>query len=328
MLRLAEQKSKGSIVAEPRQVVGKVFRDRITAVDSARKAAGQELSKYAAAIPDEKLANVRYNILDRIKEVPGLENAQMKLINGKHQLDFKNTLLEGDDAAIKELTDYFNTAASKKAQGMHLYRQKLFEDLGLKSSTRVKPIESTNDKAIEAIRKGLSDTLDGANDQYKAVNKKYATLENAMKDVRAKLKPVKGAEGDILNLKLAQLSRRLTSNADADMRALLAQIEAAAKSVGFDDGLDVVQLQEILNIIDKYFDIAPQTGFSKQITKGVTESLPMSKRDLMSKALERIVEKTIDPRSSDVVRQKVIKDLIEELLTKGVTSAKAIFTRL
>lgn len=298
--------------ADPADVVGQEFLSKYKVVDAARKKAGKTLTKYAKQIPASRLKNVNTQILNKLKGIPGLENIKMRITRNGWDLDFRKTNLSRNKTAQSDIISALRDATKRDGQGLHRLRQELFDELNLKSSTRVKQVETLEDKALNGIRQALSDVLDASNDQYKALNSNYAFYENSLKGFRNKLKAVDGADEDILSMRLSEIARRLTSNASSDAQNILRQLEQAAQKAGVKNTVDIVDLQEMLNIVDSYYDIAKKTGFKKQSAEAIRTAIP-SKRDLINKAGEYLLEKTADFRQSDAVRQKALETMLEML---------------
>jgi len=311
---IAKKVVLGDTKRHPKEVMGKEFLNKYRKVENLRKSAGARLGEYTKNIKNIKPKDARFTIFNRIKEVPGLEGLTAKLTNKGYVLDFTNTTLSRNKTAQKEILSTWNDAAGRKALGMHNLRQELFEDMGRKSATMIKKIEGTDDKAMEAIRKGLSDILDNSNSQYKSLNSKFVVYENSLKKVRRALKPVEGANDEIIGKRLSQLARRLTSNADADVSFALNQIEGALKTAGIKSDIDLEELQELLNIIVKIFNVEKSTGFAKQIEGGISKAIPISKRDLLSKVVSETLENTADIRQTPAVIQEALENLIRNLV--------------
>jgi hypothetical protein len=298
---------------KPFEVAGKEFFDLYKKVDSARKNAGKKLGDYTKNILPEKLKNTKTNILNRLKQVEGLESIELRLFDNKWELDFSNTRLSTNKKAQKEIEFAFQNASKRNARQQHLYRQELFDILGVRDAKRVKELKTTADKGLEAVRQGIADTLSQANSQYKKLNKNYVELENAMKSSRRALgKSLKGSD-KVKAQKFGQILRRTTSNASADSLSIIEDLQNAIKILGGKNNIDLVQLQDILNIIEKYFDITQRTSLKGQ-TGDMLGNMPTSVKDISVGVLKKAGNFIIgDMKKTDATRIQAISDLINSL---------------
>lgn len=177
-------------------------------------------------------------------------------------MDFKNTTLatsltKSDRNAIQKVF----TSAIKDSTGKqkHLLRQELFEILGGKKKALTN-ITDTQEKAFDAIRKGLSDVLEMKNPQYKALSNEYRKIIQPLSEMRRFMKSLPDATEDILDMKAGLLARRLTSNAQSNpqIRQMLRNLD---KATGGKTADSVEAMQDLYNILDKYYNIAGKTGF-------------------------------------------------------------------
>jgi hypothetical protein len=115
-----------------------------------------------------------------------------------------------------------------------------------------------------------------------------------------------GIDEDILDMSAGLLARRLTSLAPSNpqLRQILRNIDTILKT---DGSSNLENLQNVYNILDKYYDIAAKTGFQGQIKSAIEKS--------SGGALGRIVG-VVEKYAGETpaVRQKAIEDLLEEIL--------------
>jgi hypothetical protein len=245
-------------------------------------------------------------VFNNLKKVGGLDGLK---INKKGVLDFTDTVLTtAETRADRNAIQSMFTNALKKGTGKqkHLLRQELFEVLGGKKKSLTN-LTDTQEKAYEAIRKGLSDVLEGKNDQYKTLSNDYRKLIEPLKEMRKFMKNVAGADDDILDMSAGLLARRITSNAASNpqIRKILRAMDNATKEKG-KVSLSVETLQDFYNVLDKYYDIAGKTSFQGQVKAGIESATgPI---DYAMKQIGNITGETV------AVRQKALERIIEEAL--------------
>ncbi len=297
----------GDTTVDPREIVGKPIVNRIKALEQGRQKVGAKLGEVAqdlGTVTKKDLASPVYNSL---RKVPGLKGLG---IDKKGILDFDNTVLASSlsKADRKAIQSSFDEAIKGgTGQQKHLFRQELFEVLGGKKKSLTN-MTDTQEKALDAIRSGLSTVLESKNPMYKKLSAQYRELITPLKDMRKLLKANDpNLEEDILSMKAGLLARRLTSNAGsgADVKNILkAMDEAIGKKSA--SAVKVQDIQELYNVLDKYYDIAPATGFQGGVKRGVEGATGF--RAYFSKLIGDLAGET------PAVRQKALEKILEEVL--------------
>lgn len=290
----------------PIEVVGKPIVNRIKELESARGTIGQKLGEVADTLGTVTTKEAYPTVFNSLKKVGGLNGLK---INSRGILDFTDTVLAtaGSASDRKAIQSIFNSAIKNgTGKQKHLLRQELFEILGGKKKS-LTALTDTQEKAYEAIRKGLSDVLDTKNTKYKALNQQYAKVAQPLQDMRKYMKNVAGASEDILDMNAGLIARRLTSfsKSNPEIRNVLKAMDEATKTKGT-ARLSVENLQDFYNILDRYYDIAGKTGFQGQVKAGVESASGF--RDAISKAVGDVIGKT------DAVKRKAIEDALSEAL--------------
>jgi len=292
----------GNKKIDPIEVVGKPIVAKLKESEKLKNIVGKQLtdvSKNLGIVTKPELTNA---VLLRLQQVPGMENITLK----GNTLDFKNTTLasqltKSDRATIQKAFEQ----ATKWGDGekAHKFRQELFEILGGKKKS-LETMTATQEESLNAIRKGLADVLDTKNTQYKALNETYAKLAQPVSEMRKLMKGLAPDDPeDILNMSAGLLARRITSAApsNANVRMILRSLDEVVPS----DTLGRVEsLQDFYNILNKYYDIAPRTGF-QNLTKEAVDSSMVSK--ITGKVGEYLGK-------TDATRQKAFKEFIESTL--------------
>jgi hypothetical protein len=295
--------ASGISKVRPEEVVGKPITLALKNLEKVKTTVGKKLgdvAKNLGVVSREELLEPVFN------KLKGVING-LTVKNGK--LNFSNTVLstvetKADRKAIQSIFEQ----ATKWGTGekKHKLRQELFEILGGKKKSLTN-ITATQEKAYEAIRQALSDVLDTKNPLYKSLNTEYAKIMSPLSELR-KIMRATGADDDILDMSAGLLARRLTSNASSNpqLRQILRNIDEVLTSKGLATS-NVEGLQDIFNILNKYYDISAPTGFQGQIKSAI----PKSSGDLMSRAYDAATALT---KETPAVRKKALEDFLDDLL--------------
>lgn len=288
--------------SDPAIHVGQEFRDRITKLEDLKQNIGQKLGNYVKGMSREQIPNVETTVLTKMEEVPGLKGLNIDELG---KLDFINTTLSGsqtagDRAAIQKA---FDDIIGRDPYQLHRYRQELFEILGGKKKSLAN-ITDTQEKAFNAIRQGISDSLDSANPRYAALNKQYAQILSPLQEIGKYFKNANGMTEDLLNMKAAMLARRLTSNAmsNPEIRNIINMMEdvLAKNGIKFNSKIDTVQ--EFYNALSRYLDITKDTSLAGQVKQGLEG--PGSIKESVVQAVRGVAGKT------DATRKKALEKML------------------
>ena len=311
LVRSVQKFAAGSKTANPLEVVGKPMIQGLKTAQLKANTIGANLGKVADKLPMVTSKQVTTQVFNSLKKVRGLEGLTVSK-NGV--LNFKNTTLatagtKADRMAIQKIfTDAVKTGTGKQK---HLLRQELFEILGGKKSGGLQ-ITGTQERAFEAVRKGLSNTLDDLNPTYKSLNMQFAQTISPVKQLQKLLKSA-GVDDDLLNMKAGILARRITSFAKSnpEIRQILRDLDKVIGKQGTTSA-SIEQLQDVYNILDKYYDIAGQTSFQGQVTAGVVKAA--GGKGGFSRAVDLVegqVGKLVGETS--IVKQRAIEAVLKDL---------------
>jgi hypothetical protein len=307
LFKVVEDFATGKTKTNPIEVVGKPIVDRIKDLESKATTIGKQLGDTANKLPDVTDIEIQPVVLGELQKVNGLRGLK---VADDGVLDFTDTSLasalsKSDQNAIQSA--YETAIKSGTGKSKHLLRQELFEILGGKKKSLTN-ITDTQEKAYEAIRKGLSDVLETKNASYKKLSNEYRKTIQPLQDIRRFMKNVAGADEDILDMSAGLLARRLTSNAGSNpqLRQILRNLDNATKVKG-KTSLNIENLQDFYNVLEKYYpEITSKTSLKGQV-EGAIESVG-GIGDLAVKVGEKIIGR------SDAVKRKVLRDAIIDAL--------------
>src|SRR3990167_691146 len=303
---VTKQFAEGKTKTNPIEVVGKPIVTRLKELEQARVKVGAKLGEVADNLGVVTREELFPTIFQRLRKVSGLEKLGVDNVG---RLNFKNTVLAtAETVSDRKAIQSIFADAVKWGQGKnkHLLRQELFESLGGKKSASIK-LTATQEKAYQAIRQGLSDVLESKNVGYKNLSNQYRKIISPLQAMRKMMK-VAGEADDVLDMSAGLLARRLTSMAQSNpqIRAILNAMDKATKKAG-KTRLSVETLQDFYNILEKYYDIAPKTGFQAQVRQGVEKAV--------SRPLNFIGEQIKGfAGETTAVRQKALEKILNEIL--------------
>lgn len=301
LIESVQKFASGESKVNPIEIVGKPIVNRIKELETKKLNIGKKLGEVSKQLGDVSEAESVFPIYDKLKQVPGLSGLRFSETGG---LDFSNTVLASAETASdrRAITRIFDEATrASSGEQKHLLRQELFESLGGKKKAGVQ-LTGTQEKAYEAIRSGLSDILDSKNSQYKKLNDEYRKIVQPLNGI---YKFVKTGDENIANLSAGLIARRLTSASQSNptVRSVLKALDNATKITG-KSRISTETLQDVYNILNKYYDIAPKTGFQNLVKEGVSNTGVIGK---VSEAVGSLVGKT------NAVRQKALENLLNDI---------------
>lgn len=263
----------GDSQIHPEQIVGSPIAKRLKTLDTQADEIGAELGAVAKTFTGKVTAPESASaVMSQLKKVRGLSGLK---VSSKGILSFKDTTLSSAlSVSDRKAVQKAFTAAIRPSTGVqkHRLRQELFEILGGKKRS-LKEMTETQENAFDAIRQGLSDVLETKDGRYKTLSKEFAEVSGALRDMRKFMKVNGNTDEDILEMSAGLLARRLTSNAPSqnDLRVLLRRIDKIGRGKGKTE-ISTEALQNLYNVLNKYYDITPKTAFQGEISAGIRKA--------------------------------------------------------
>ncbi len=324
MVQVAEDVQNGKMDVDPLDIVGEPIRKKVLILSENADEIGKKLGETARNLKEVKNPELEKAVLERLKKTSGLRGLKVEDVvdelgkkkfdaNGDpiRKLNFDETTLMS--RANKAERDAIQTAfdeATRSGTGVskHLYRQELFEILDGKKKS-LSTLTDTQEKALDAIRGGLSDVLETKNAGYKDLSNQYRKIVQPLSELRKLAKNIDPNNStDILDEAAGNLARRLTSNASSkvQIKKVLQQIDEATSAKGT-TLKETQDLMDAYNVISKYYNIAGGTSLEGINMRTMMKSLKAS--GVADKVLE-IVDQ-YGGTTSAVKRQKLM-DLLDE----------------
>ena len=307
---------------DPATVGGSHLQGRISEAKKLADSIGGELGAVTGKLTGVEIPNASADVITRLQEVPGLKGLK---IGEKGGLDFSRTSLASklNAGEANQINTAFEHLQGGDVEKLHLFRQELFEYLGGKKKANIQTTD-TVDKAFEAIRRGLGDSIDSVSPEYKALNKKYAQIADPLMRLKKFYRGLEGASYDILDERSGILMRRLTSNAPSgqELKASIEKLNAILAENGMKSNVNLQRIQDFQNALERYYDISKDTGFAGQTGVGISRA---------SSGINRIVDPMIDlitknSGNTPAVKQKALEELLGVSETRLGTQAADIVT--
>lgn len=324
MVQIADDVQNGKRGVDPLDVVGEPIRNKVINLSERADEIGIKLGETARNLKNVKNSELEKSVLERLKKTSGLRGLKVEDVldelgkktfdaNGDpiRKLNFDETTLMS--RANKAERDAIQTAfeeSTRSGTGVskHLYRQELFEILDGKKKS-LSTLTDTQEKALDAIRGGLSDVLETKNAGYKDLSNQYRKIVQPLSELRKLAKNIDPNNStDILDEAAGNLARRLTSNASSkvQIKKVLQQIDDATSAKGT-TLQETTDLMDAYNVISKYYNIAGDTSLEGINMRTMIKSLKAS--GATDKVLEILDQ--YGGSTSAVKRQKLL-DLLDE----------------
>jgi hypothetical protein len=308
----------GNRSVSPFEVVGKPIVNRLKTLDTQVKKYASELDTVAQDLKNVSLADVS-KIDTAVME--GLNKLQIGV--KKEGLDFVGSSLEGIGSSGKIVDNVFKRLQEAR-DAFDLHNLKKYIDANVSYGKRVEGLDAGAERLLKTWRKAIDDTLDTQFIEYNKVNTELAKRISPLEDLKSILKNTDGLDTDLLSEKAGIIARRITSAAasNPEIKQVLRNLDQFTSTTGKTLG-KIENLQDLYNILNKYYDIAPKTGFQNLVKEGVNVGGGLT---------EQVIDKVKGfAGSTNATRQKALENYLDELLnpakakipTKVMNSTKA-----
>lgn len=322
MVENASRFAEDNLLYDPAKVVGDKVLDKYKDLKSLKSEYGKKLDAIASSLPKvnkgdimtpetkglmkKKLAD---DIIKPLTSTPGFSG--IKYDPKTFKLIFDDTTLSTDMLASdkkviqKAFNDVINT---KDPSQLHKKRQGLLKFIG--GAGQKFEITQLQRNAINSMRQGMSDVLDGLNSEYKNINKYYSEIAKSLGNVDNWFKGLDDAPEDLLKIRSSNLARRITSYAKSKPEILDHLRKADDVLKYFEKGsakYDIAKLQQILDKISKYYDISGNNSLGGIL--GSVRGIPITKNGMFVKILESIMGQY---NPTEQTAQHAIKQLLSK----------------
>lgn len=308
----------GNKSVSPFEVVGKPIVNRLKTLDTQVKSYATQLDSVAKDLKGVSLTDV--SKIDTAV-MDGLNKLQVGIKKGG--LDFVGSSLEGIGSSGKIVDNVFKRLQEAR-DAFDLHNLKKYIDANVSYGKRVEGLDAGAERLLKTWRKAIDDTLDTQFIEYNKVNTELAKRISPLEDLKSILKNTDGLDTDLLSEKAGIIARRITSAAasNPEIKQVLRNLDQFTSTTGKTLG-KIENLQDLYNTLNKYYDIAPKTGFQNLVKEGVNVGGGLT---------EQVIDKVKGfAGSTNATRQKALENYLDELLnpakakipTKVMNSTKA-----
>lgn len=303
LIQTIKNYAAGDKSVSPFEIVGKPIVNRLKTLDTQVKEYATQLDSVAQDLKGISLGDVS-KIDDSV--IKGLNKLQIGIKKGG--LDFVGSSLEGVGSSGKIVENVFKRLQDAR-DAFDLHNLKKFIDANVSYGKRVEGLDAGAERLLKTWRKSIDDTLDTQFTEYNTVNTELAKRISPLEDLKNILKNTDGLDADLLSQKAGIIARRITSAAasNPEIKQVLRNLDSFTNGKGKTLG-KIENLQDLYNVLNKYYDIAPKTGFQNLVKEGVGS--PAGIVDQATEKIKGLVGGT------NATRQKALEDYLSELLTK------------
>lgn len=293
----------GKSKTSPFEVVGRPIVTRLKTLDEQVKNFASELDTVAQNLKGKvvnDLTKIQGSVLD------GLDKLQIRIADGG--LDFTGSTLEGIGNSGKIIDNVYKRI-EKANDAFDLHNLKKYIDANVSYGKRVEGLDAGAERLLKTWRKAIDNTLDTQFTAYNKVNTELTKRIAPLEDLKGILKNADGLDTDLLSEKAGIIARRITSAAasNPEIKQVLRNLDKFTSAKGKTLG-KIENLQDLYNVLNKYYDIAPKTGFQNLVKEGTAEATGLY--DEVAGKIKGFAGGT------NATRQKALEDYLAELLTK------------
>lgn len=293
----------GQSKTSPFEVVGKPIVTRLKTLDTQVKNFATQLDTVAQGLKGQAINNSK-KIQDAVAD--GISRLQIGITD--KGLDFAGSTLEGIGNSGKIVDNVYRRIQTAN-DAFALHNLKKYIDANVSYGKRIEGLDAGAERLLKTWRKAIDDTLDTQFTAYNKVNTELTKRISPLEDLKGILKNADGLDTDLLSEKAGIIARRITSAAasNPEIKQVLRNLDKFTSAKG-ETLVKIENLQDLYNVLNKYYDIAPKTGFQNLVKEGVNSP---------SGITDRVVEavKNFSGQTSGT-RQKALEEYLEELLTK------------
>lgn len=293
----------GQSKISPFEVVGKPIVVRLKTLDEQVKNFASELDTVAQNLKGKAvndLTKIQGSVLD------GLDKLQIRIADGG--LDFTGSTLEGIGNSGKIIDNVYKRIEKAK-DAFDLHNLKKYIDANVSYGKRVEGLDAGAERLLKTWRKAIDDTLDTQFTAYNKVNTELTKRIAPLEDLKGILKNADGLDTDLLSEKAGIIARRITSAAasNPEIKQVLRNLDKFTSAKGKTLG-KIENLQDLYNVLNKYYDIAPKTGFQNLVKEGTAQTTGLY--DEVAGKIKGFAGGT------NATRQKALENYLDELFTK------------
>lgn len=311
LAEVVKQFETGSTSQNPLEVIGKPVVERLKSLDADIKKFGTQLDTVAESLKGKTLQSSRELLTEADNSLAKL--GITKVDDGS--LSFAGSNIEGLGNANENVIKQVYKRLQEATDASDYHRLKKYIDNNVDFGKSTEGFVGEAESLLKTWRKQIDTALDTEFADYKLVNDELSKRLTPVKEMKNLLKATGdlSENQDLVELGAGLIARRLTSNSVSNpkIRLILRAMDEATTVKG-KTSLNVESLMDFYNILEKYYDVAPKTGFQGQITSGIEKASNL--QGIVIDALGKLSGR------SNAVRKKALEDILNEVFGSGPQS--------
>jgi len=280
--KLGQKNERFRAVNRPADVLGESIENRISALSSQRKSAGEMVGRVA----DEQLKGARVDVQPAMNQfLSDLADIGVRVEfdnKGVAKAVLQGSDIQGDRAAQRLLNNVFERLSATNvpdAYGVHTAKRFIDSQVSYGKKQLANPLSAQAERIVKGLRKNLNSTLGDLNPDYKAANVRFSDTTDALADLQKAVGTSVNFDDENAAKALGTAARKLTSNyaSRANMISALGKANETAAKYGAKFNDDIVNQVIFANELDRMFGAAADTSLKGQMEQAAKSGLTAAK---------------------------------------------------
>lgn len=280
--KLGQKNERFRAVNRPADVLGESIENRISALSSQRKSAGEMVGRVA----DEQLKGARVDVQPAMNQfLSDLADIGVRVEfdnNGVAKAVLQGSDIQGDRAAQRLLNNVLERLSATNvpdAYGVHTAKRFIDSQVSYGKKQLANPLSAQAERIVKGLRKNLNSTLGDLNPDYKAANARFSDTTDALADLQKAVGTSVNFDDENAAKALGTAARKLTSNyaSRANMISALGKANETAAKYGAKFNDDIVNQVIFANELDRMFGAAADTSLKGQMEQAAKSGLTAAK---------------------------------------------------
>lgn len=280
--KLGQKNERFRAVNRPADVLGESIENRISALSSQRKSAGEMVGRVA----DEQLKGARVDVQPAMNQfLSDLADIGVRVEfdnNGVAKAVLQGSDIQGDRAAQRLLNNVLERLSATNvpdAYGVHTAKRFIDSQVSYGKKQLASPLSAQAERIVKGLRKNLNNTLGDLNPDYKAANARFSDTTDALADLQKAVGTSVNFDDENAAKALGTAARKLTSNyaSRANMISALGKANDTAAKYGAKFNDDIVNQVIFANELDRMFGAAADTSLKGQMEQAAKSGLTAAK---------------------------------------------------
>ena len=280
--KLGQKNERFRAVNRPSDVLGESIENRISALASQRKSAGEMIGRVA----EEQLKGARVDVQPAMNQfLSDLADIGVRVeFDGKGvaKAVLQGSDIQGDKTAqrlLNNVLERLSTTNVPDAYGVHTAKRFIDTQVSYGKKQLANPLSAQAERIVKGLRRNLNNTLGELNSDYKAANARFSDTTDALSDMQKAVGTSVNFDDENAAKALGTAARKLTSNyaSRANMISALSKANDVAAQYGAKFNDDIVNQVIFANELDRMFGAAADTSLKGQMAQAAKTGLTAAK---------------------------------------------------